>query len=73
MAEGHLRGLALERPRPVAVAGLVIAVLAELATLVLVWPALAPVLPLARFPGLVWLVVAGLQLPHQRPRPATGR
>lgn len=53
-------------PRPLAIAGLVIAVLAELTTLVLVWPAVAILLPIARFAALVWLVVAGALLPLRR-------
>ncbi len=53
-------------PRPVAWAGLVIAVLAELTTLVLIWQALSPLLPLARFTGLIWLIVAGALLPLRR-------
>jgi hypothetical protein len=53
-------------PRPVAWTGLVIAVLAELTTLVLIWPALSPLLPVARFAGLVWLIVAGALLPLRR-------
>lgn len=56
-------------PRALALAGLALAVLAELTTLSLVWPALSPLLPLARFPALVWLVVAGLRLPQRRPAP----
>ncbi len=55
-------------PRALAWAGLVIAGLAELSTLVLIWPSLAVVLPIARFPGLIWLVVAGFALPHRRVR-----
>jgi hypothetical protein len=55
-------------PRPVAVAGLVIAAVAELSFLSLAVPALSVLLPLARFPGLVWLVVAGFLLPRRRPR-----
>ena len=50
-------------PRPVALAGLMIAVLAELTTLVLVWPALAFLLPIARFGALIWMVLAGALLP----------
>jgi hypothetical protein len=53
-------------PRPVAWAGLAIAVLAELTTLVLIWPALSPLLPIARFTGLIWLIVAGALLPLRR-------
>ena len=53
-------------PRTVAWIGLVIAVLAELATLVLVWPELGVILPIARVSALVWLVVAGALLPLRR-------
>ena len=53
-------------PRPVAWTGLVIAGLAELTTLVLIWPGLSPLLPVARFTGLVWLIVAGALLPLRR-------
>jgi hypothetical protein len=55
-------------PRSLGWAGLVIAGLAELSTIVLIWPSLAPMLPAARFPGLLWLIAAGLLLPHRRPR-----
>jgi hypothetical protein len=53
-------------PRAVAWTGLVIAGLAELTTLVLIWPGLSPLLPVARFTGLVWLIVAGVLLPLRR-------
>jgi len=53
-------------PRPLAWFGLIIAALAELTTVVLIWPSMAPLLPIARFPALIWLVVAGLLLPHRR-------
>jgi hypothetical protein len=55
-------------PRPVAWTGLAIAVVAELTTLVLIWPALAVLLPVARFTGLIWLIVAGARLPLRRRR-----
>ncbi|MCW2650634.1 MAG: hypothetical protein QOE41_2343 [Mycobacterium sp.] len=58
-------------PGPVAWAGLVIAVVCELSTLALVSPALAILLPIARFPALIWLVVAGVLLPRQRTRAHT--
>ncbi len=53
-------------PRPVAWIGLAIAALAELATLVLIWPESAVILPIARFTGLVWLIVAGALVPARR-------
>jgi hypothetical protein len=55
-------------PRPVALTGLMIAVVAEFTTLVLVWPGFAVLLPIARFAGLIWLVVAGVMLPLRRRR-----
>lgn len=54
-------------PRALACVGLVIAGVAELSTVVLIWPSLAVLLPIARFPGLIWLIVAGFGLPHRRP------
>jgi hypothetical protein len=53
-------------PRTLAWLGLLIAGLAELTTLVLIWPSLALMVPIARFPALVWLVAAGLLLPRHR-------
>jgi hypothetical protein len=53
-------------PKPVAWTGLAIAGVAELTTLVLIWPELSPLLPVARFTGLVWLIVAGALLPLRR-------
>jgi hypothetical protein len=55
-------------PRPLAMAGLVIAVVAELSTLALIWPTLSVLVPIGRFPGLAWLIIAGFLLPMQRPR-----
>jgi len=49
-------------PGPLAWAGLVIAALAEVTTLVLAWPALGVILPIARVAALVWLVAAGAAL-----------
>jgi len=62
-------------PRTVAWIGLAIAAVAELATLVLVWPELGVILPIARVSALVWLVVAGALLPLRRTdiRDAHGR
>jgi hypothetical protein len=53
-------------PRPLAIGGLVIAAVAEAATVSLIWPAASVLLPLARFPGLIWLIAAGLLLPVRR-------
>ena len=53
-------------PRPLAWAGLATAALAEVATLVLIWPEAAVILPVARFTGFIWLIVAGALLPRRR-------
>ncbi|OMC40102.1 hypothetical protein A5745_19425 [Mycobacterium sp. IS-2888] len=63
---GRARGLLLG---PLAWAGLAVAALAEVTALVLAWPELGVLLPIARVAALVWLVAAGLQLgPPRRPR-----
>jgi hypothetical protein len=48
--------------------GLVIAALAELSSLSMVVPAAMYLLPLARFPGFVWLIAVGATLPTTRRR-----
>ncbi|MCW2547639.1 MAG: hypothetical protein JWN96_2099 [Mycobacterium sp.] len=53
-------------PRPLALAGLVIAAVAEVSTISLIWSPLAVLLPIARFPGLLWLITAGVLLPQRR-------
>lgn len=62
---GGLTGLL---PRWLAIWGVVVALLAVLATLSLVLPQTSILLPLARFPGLLWLVAAGFALPTSRKR-----
>ena len=53
-------------PRFLAWIGLAIAALSELTTLVLVWPELGVILPIARVSALLWLVAAGALLPLRR-------
>lgn len=53
-------------PRPLAWAGLVIALLSELSFLAMVIEPLQVLLPIGRFAGLLWLIAAGFLLPHQR-------
>ena len=60
-------------PKPLAWTGLVIAAIAELTTLVLIWPPLMVLLPVARIPGLVWLIAAGALIPVQRRRREVAR
>jgi hypothetical protein len=53
-------------PRPLAWAGVAIAWLCELTALVLIWPVLGPILPIARILALAWLVLFGVRLPLRR-------
>lgn len=57
---GLVRGLL---PRALARAGVGIAALAECTTLVLAWPELGVLLPIARITGMAWLIAAGALLP----------
>jgi len=58
-------------PSWLAITGLVLAVVAELSTLVLVTPGFGLLLPLARFGGMAWLIAVGVLLPVTRaPRSA---
>ncbi|MDQ1722999.1 MAG: hypothetical protein QOG52_27 [Frankiaceae bacterium] len=60
---GLLAGLL---PRRIAWAGLVIAGVAMVSTVAVGLPVLGFLLPVARFPALAWLIVAGFLLPLQR-------
>ncbi|WP_243062177.1 hypothetical protein [Humibacter sp. RRB41] len=53
-------------PRWFAWVGLVIAVISELSFFALIWPPASIGLPIGRFAGLLWLIVAGFLLPHDR-------
>jgi hypothetical protein len=53
-------------PRYLAIAGLVIAAVAELSTLVLLISDAAILLPIARFTALAWLIATGFLLPRTR-------
>jgi len=56
-------------PRAVGWAGLIVAGLAEIATLSLLVPALDPLLPIGRFGGLIWLLLVSVLLPLERKKP----
>ncbi|MEB4209598.1 hypothetical protein [Mycobacterium sp. 94-17] len=49
-------------PAPVARVGLATAILGEATAVVLIWPALGVILPIARVLALTWLMVAGVAL-----------
>ena len=59
-------------PRWLGWCGLGIATVAELSTVSLLCATLSPLLPLARFPGLIWLLAAGVAMPRTRLRQANG-
>ena len=60
--------LLLRMSRPVAIAGLILALVAELSTLTLLTLDAAIALPIARFGGIAWLIAVSLLLPASRPR-----
>jgi hypothetical protein len=53
-------------PRWVCWFGLIVAGISELSTLSMMFPALSLLLPLGRFPALIWLIVAGFTIPKAR-------
>jgi len=60
--------LVLGIARPAAIAGLVLAAVAELSTLTLLTLNAAITMPIARFGGIAWLIAVSLLLPVSRPR-----
>ena len=52
-------------PKWVVVFGLLLAVIGELSWLSLIFPTLVPLIPLTRFPGFIWLIIAGFMLPKK--------
>jgi hypothetical protein len=59
-------GLSRHLPRWLMRLGLAVGVLGQLASLSVLWSPAAMLLPLVRFPGLVWLVSVGACLPAHR-------
>lgn len=54
-------------PKWLACTGLVIAATAEVTMLVLIWPGLDVLLPIARISAMLWLIFAGAMLPCRAP------
>jgi len=50
-------------PRWLVITGIIIAICGELSWLGLVYPPLLYLIPLTRFPGFIWLILAGFMLP----------
>ena len=65
-------GLTKLIPRWLMSFGVVLALVAELATLVLILEPAAYFLPLARFPSFIWIICISLVLPARRSIPASG-
>jgi hypothetical protein len=58
-------------PRWIVVLGLGIAICGELSWLYLMVPGALPLVPLARFPGFVWLIAIGVALPVSMRSPSS--
>jgi hypothetical protein len=61
-------GFAKLLPRWLVVFGVILAVIGEASCLALLSPKLTLLIPLTRFPGFIWLILAGMQLAKQKPR-----
>jgi hypothetical protein len=60
-------GLMKLLPRWMVVFGIILAVIGETSCLALLSPALTALIPLTRFPGFVWLILAGMILAKRKP------
>jgi hypothetical protein len=54
-------------PRWVVVFGVILGVIGETSSFALLSPALTPLVPLTRFPGFIWLIIAGFMLAAKNP------
>ena len=72
----HVAGIAIPAavdrllPRPLWIAGIAFAAIAELSTIALLSKPAAVLLPIGRFGSLAWLIAAAALLPASRPRTA---
>jgi hypothetical protein len=66
-------GFARLLPRWMVVFGIVLAVIGETSSLSLLSPALTLLIPLTRFPGFIWLILAGMKLASRKPLSAPAR
>jgi hypothetical protein len=56
-------------PRWVVVFGIILGVIGESSCLALLFPNLTALIPLTRFPGFIWMMLAGFMLARRRPSP----
>ena len=54
-------------PRWVVVFGIILGVIGEASSLALLSPTLTALIPLTRFPGFIWLIIAGMMLARRTP------
>jgi hypothetical protein len=54
-------------PRWMVVFGIILGIIGESSCLALLSPALTALIPLTRFPGFVWLIIAGFMLARRKP------
>lgn len=59
-------GLARLLPKWLFISGLVLGIIGELSWLDMLVPQALPLIPLTRFPGFLWLILAGFALPNVR-------
>jgi hypothetical protein len=55
-------------PRWIWISGLAIAVMGQLSWFNMIFPGMLPLIPLTRFPGFIWLIIAGFALPQTHTR-----
>lgn len=60
-------GFAKLLPRWIVVFGIIIGVIGEASSLALLSPKLTLLIPLTRFPGFIWLILAGMRLARTKP------
>ncbi len=53
-------------PKWMIIVGIIIAIMGELSWFNLVSPRVLPLIPLTRFPGFIWLIIAGFKLPKSK-------
>ena len=59
-------------PKWLVVLGIAVAICGELSWLYLMFPGALPLVPLARFPGFVWIIAMGVIVPASLERPLSG-
>ncbi|HTR30895.1 MAG TPA: hypothetical protein VMH27_16610 [Puia sp.] len=66
-------GFARLLPRWMVVFGVILAIIGEASSLSLLSPGLTLLIPLTRFPGFIWLILAGMKLAMRKPHESPAR